>query len=337
MADVCANFDTDEDAVIQELLLTLSHIFGRRGARAADSEDMEKMLAKSQSMVYLPPMPKAAADILLKHNKNTLHTFSTYVKTFAEQYVDGEENELPLSKYRITGQDSKESGRLLPSLAFPSARSAFVALSGHGDSFETIHDLASSSRQGIFLQEAIIPHLAVHPDESRQPLNSYILDFFNHGDLKTLSIANGIRREDVWFVLNDFSMVLGTVCASLAVHLGLVPKGREADDEVLNVVGQGDDIENDEDDKEAALRTELLPNVNDARSVPAPQHATKRKVKVEESWDDAEDKLEEAEFIEEFVEDSRSAEEEYERLMTVYRALTGLRKAYDEKFKVIWA
>lgn len=316
---------------------------------------MAAKIEMSQSMVYLPPMPKAAADILLNHNADTLKIFTTYVKTFAEQYVEGSETDLPLNQYAAGDKkDSKANGAnkgaektspgldFLPSLPAPAARSAFVALSGHGDSFPTIADLCSSSRQGIFLESAIIPHLDLHPNESRQPLNSYVLDFYNHGDLKTLASINGIRREDVWFVLNDFSMVLGTICASLAVHLGLVPKGRDADDELLNVMGQGDDLENDKDEEEAAQAATLLPKVEEIRHQPgvsgqAPFVVRKKGGKVEESWNEAEDKLEEAEMVEEVLEERVGEDEEYERLMNVYRAITALRKAFDEKFKLIWA
>ncbi len=349
LADVCANFDEQPDAVIEELLLTFSHIFGRRPARVADSKSMATKIEKSQSMVYLPPMPKGAADILLKHNAETLKIFTTYVKTFSEQYGGREDNQLPLSHYSGGVEKTKSSANggakvdektdldFLNPLPAPNARSAFVALSGHGDSFSTVSDLCSSSRQGVFLEEAIIPHLDVHSVEARQPLNAYVLDFFNHGDLKALEKANGIRREDVWFVLNDFSMVLGTICASLAVHLGLVPRGRDADDELLNVMGQGDDMENDKDEEEAAQDATILPKVEAVQTVGTPHSQPKKRGKVEESWNDAEDKLEEAERVEEVLEERGTEDEEYERLMAVYRAISGVRKAFDEKFKVIWA
>lgn len=40
------------------------------------------------------------------------------------------------------------------------------------------------------------------------------LDFFKHGDVFTIERANGIRRADIWFLLNDFSMVLATIITS---------------------------------------------------------------------------------------------------------------------------
>lgn len=314
---------------------------------------MAESIRKSPSMVYLPPMPESASAILRKHNANTLSIFTTYVKTFAEQHVEGVENQLPLTQYAVGKQDvngvATANGGLagaknsaldfLPSLPAPNARSAFVALSGHGDAFTTISDLCSSSRQGIFLESAIVPHLTLHPAESRQPLNAYLLDFFNHGDLAALKEANGIRREDVWFVLNDFSLVLGTVCAALAIYLGLVPKGRDADDELLNVMGTGDAVENDQDEREAA-ESSLLPKVEEVRNVPAPVPAKRGpKTKIAEDWGEAEEAMQEEErWVAGVEERERGTDEvEYAGLMGVYRAMRKLKAEFDAKFKEIWA
>lgn len=46
------------------------------------------------------------------------------------------------------------------------------------------------------------------------PLLIGTIDFFKHGDVFTIERANGIRRADIWFLLNDFSMVLATIITS---------------------------------------------------------------------------------------------------------------------------
>ena len=61
---------------------------------------------------------------------------------------------------------------LVGSLDPTKVRSAFIALSGHGDEFESIPDLCRTARGGVFLEEAVIPHLDVYPDESKTPLNA---------------------------------------------------------------------------------------------------------------------------------------------------------------------
>ena len=83
-------------------------------------------------------------------------------------------------------------------------RSPFVALSGYSDEFDSISDLCSTVRSGVFLEEAVVPYLPIHP-ESTVPLNAYLYDFYKHGDITALERANKIRKSDVWFHLNGTS------------------------------------------------------------------------------------------------------------------------------------
>ena len=198
----------------------LSHLFGRRACREVDDEEEKQRIKRSPSIVYLPPMPKEAADILRQHNQKTLEIFTTYAKTFAAQHATDEERYLPLTHTPVgappsnspdgkalnghaapNGHAVKPTGStiadFLPSLPAPHARSAFVALSGLGDKFSTIEDLCSSTREGVFLESAVIPHLKLHPDETKFPLNAYLLDFYMHGSIVPLEDANGIRKSDV--------------------------------------------------------------------------------------------------------------------------------------------
>jgi hypothetical protein len=263
------------------MMLVLSHLFGRKVCKETDDPVAAEMIRRSLSMVYLPPLPEKAAALLRQHNANTLSVFTSYVKTFAQQHVKGEDRQLPLTNILVGSQDSTKTNvvttsklnghaprithissevsavttpfAFLHTLPAPHARSAFVALSGHSDDFVTITDLCTSARSGIFLESAVIPHLELHPDESRTPLNAYLLDFFTHGSIQPLEVANGIRRSDVWFDLNDFSLVLATIVASLAGYLGL-SKG-EVDEEILETMGTGDLAENDDDEEMAETST----------------------------------------------------------------------------------
>ena len=108
----------------------------------------------------------------------------------------------------MTAGGTDENIAISGSLPPTKVRSAFVALSGHGDDFESISDLCRTTRSGVFLEEAVIPHLDVYPDESKTPLNAYLYDFFMHGDLDALEKANGVKKADVWFLLNGQSLLL---------------------------------------------------------------------------------------------------------------------------------
>lgn len=95
--------------------------------------------------------------------------FTTYVKTFVDQHIKTNDDKLPLTGITAGGSDDRTIPGSLPPCK---VRSSFVALSGHGDHFESISDLCRTTRSGIFLEEAVIPHLDVYPDESKAPLNA---------------------------------------------------------------------------------------------------------------------------------------------------------------------
>ena len=89
-----------------------------------------------------------------------------------------------------------------------------IALSGHGDHFHSVSDLCDTVRSGVFLEKAVVPHLDMG-EELAKPLNAYLYDFYQHGQVHALQEANRIRRSDVWFLWNGFSLVLATIVASL--------------------------------------------------------------------------------------------------------------------------
>jgi hypothetical protein len=81
---LCADIHEKPQAVLRQLMLVMAHLFGRRPCRQSDSEFIEKIVNRSPSVVFLPELPKEAANILQEHNQETLETFTTYVKTFAK-------------------------------------------------------------------------------------------------------------------------------------------------------------------------------------------------------------------------------------------------------------
>lgn len=141
-------------------------------------------------------MPKAAKDALSTHNAETLTVFKAYAKTYINQYLHYEDNKLPLTKYNIGSEVVLD----IPASACgpsPVVRSAFVALSGHGDEFPIISELCNTVRSGVFLEEAIMPYLPIYREESDPSLNAYLLDFFKHGDIRTIEHANKIQALEI--------------------------------------------------------------------------------------------------------------------------------------------
>ena len=236
--ELCSGVHHSQSKVLRTLMLVMAHLFGRHKCRDADAEYIERFVKRSPSIVFLPPMPEGASKAIKKHNRETLATFRTYVETFVEQHVNHPDDTLPLSKLQVGGSDtlSLEESASIGALPPVKIRSPFVALSGHGDTFSQITDLCATVRSGVFLEKEVVPHIDLYPEESASPLNAYLYDFYMHGDITALEAANGVRKSDVWFVLNDFSMILATIVTSLANLLKLP----NSDVNMMDVVGGGD-------------------------------------------------------------------------------------------------
>jgi superfamily II RNA helicase len=340
---LCADIDNDEENVVNTLMLVMSHLFGRVYCRKSDAEYREKVVKPSSSTVFLAPLPEDAANVLNEHGKQTLDIFSTYVRTFVDQHVPKADDTLPLTARHVGSSSAGPASALEVSLPTTKIRSPFVALSGHTDNFKSIRELCRSVRSGVFLEESAIPHVAMLSQDLDIPLNAYLVDFFKHGDVKTLEKANGIRRGDVWFMLNDFSLVLATIITSL---LNFMKLKVGSDMDFLDTMGELDTIEEAEDETVAVKE--------DGEAVPAPSEApkamptiAKKTAKKADSWEDMAD---EEEVIEK---DFNAATAKFEQLsfdsaawegqggekglLKVLKAFQKLHSEFNMKFKAMWA
>ncbi|KAH0541683.1 hypothetical protein FGG08_003846 [Glutinoglossum americanum] len=344
--DLCANIEEKPQLVLRQLMLVMSHLFGRRPCRQSDREFVEEIVRKSPSVVFLPPLPEKAAKVLHQHNKETLETFTTYVKTFAKQHLKSDDRTLPLTGLKLGGSTPAEALDPLPATT---ARSHFVALSGHSDTFTSIADLCSSTRSGIFLEKSVIPQLDIQSDT---PLNAYLYDYFMHGAVQPLETANGIRRGDIWFLLNDFSLVLATIVTSLTNFMKL---DRMDDDAVMaDIAGQGDEMEEVADEKaeEAAegsadkLSSSKLP-IRSKSPEPVRKIQQKKKEAVPDTWEGEEDIIADKEETAAAAADEESWGDSSEKsdvppttedgLLNVLQAFKRLKGEFDEKFRAMWA
>ncbi|KAI9838157.1 MAG: hypothetical protein M1837_002619 [Sclerophora amabilis] len=343
---LCADIDTQQEQTMRTLMLVLSHLFGRRPCRRADAEFIKEIVKKSPSVVFLPPLPEEARSILVKHNEETLDTFATYVRTFSLQHLTEDERKLPLSGMSAGSDHRKTDLSLLEPSPATISRSAFVALSGHGDSFQSIDDLCSSARQGVFLEKSVIPHLDT---DNETPLNAYLYDFYMHESVKPLEQANGISSSDVWFLLNDFSMVLATIVASLANFM----KGDGQDQmDMSEVQGSGDAAEMLQDEAIAEAEEAAAASKDTKKDEPPPKEASSSQVKKKEAvlddWD--EEDLEDLKISpgEQHAQDRGSGgvpgqpydawnESGDQGLKNVHRAMQLLKADFETKFKTIWS
>ncbi|KAL8938825.1 MAG: hypothetical protein Q9216_003685 [Gyalolechia sp. 2 TL-2023] len=366
--DLCSEIDTAESRVLRTLMIVLAHLFGRRPCKHSDQEYIEEIVKRSPSVVFLPPLPASASRILQRHNRQTLDIFTTYVRTFVDQHIHTPDHTLPLTGLSVGAPSDNNEEDTTPPASFlpppssaPKIRSPFVALSGHNDTFPSIPSLCRTVRSGVFLEESVIPHLDVYPDESDTPLNAYLYDFYMHGDIDALERANGVRKSDVWFLLNDFSLVLATIMTSLAGYMKIPDV--DAAGNMEDLVGGGDEGVNKE---EEALETaaadsgygsagesvsDLISSVSEIGLGGKGKDKGKKKV-VEEDWEMEADKQQEEEeeekaWDDDDDDDDSEEEEEQEQPKTVkemekgfldiYKAFSKLKKEFDEKFRAMFA
>ncbi|CAA7261143.1 unnamed protein product [Cyclocybe aegerita] len=222
----------DAQQAKKDFMIVLCNLFGRRNLSRifGRKSNIDALTKELPSMIVLPPLPEIARTALLDHDKQILQIFQGYALAYATQYAAtlGPDVTLPLSKlqYAAKSGDIQEDSVFLTHLKEnairPSIRSLFVATSGIGDSFHSVLELTQTALSGLKLYSHAIPSMSqfvVGPDNEydilEHGLNAYILDFWIHGQVTTLARANGIRRGDIWYNLQDFYLTLLAIRASL--------------------------------------------------------------------------------------------------------------------------
>lgn len=235
-------------------------------------------------MVILPALPKDAKKVLQQHDRDILSVFSGYAMTYATQHSDtlGPDTELPLSGSIRTRPSSSSTPfhiHLRRSAIDVRVRSLFAANSGHEDTFNTVEELSQTARDKMHLNRYAIPAMTKFipsKEKSSLVLNAYLLDFFIHGQTAALKKANGIRGNDVWYLLEDFSLTLKTIRANVIRLLEAASKltttdagleeNDEEDDELDSGYGTYDSGDIGGEAEEQSQETHLLarlPGVSD--------------------------------------------------------------------------
>ncbi|CAJ2502285.1 Uu.00g096790.m01.CDS01 [Anthostomella pinea] len=164
-------------------------------------------------------------------HKNPIDTLRNLALVIAHLF-----NRIPArvgSKYHPGTLDPAVSNLLLPRLP-KGAEDILVSnnnetLRKYSRRMQSIHDLCSSVRNGVFLEESAVPYIPIWPHDTDTRLNSYIYTFFKSGDYAALTRDHKIKKGDVWFLLKEFSLVLATVVTSLTNFIE--PDGSMDDDD----------------------------------------------------------------------------------------------------------
>ena len=297
----------------RELMILLSHLFGRRYLpRAyASATYLQTITRKSPSTVVLPPLSTDARKILIEHEEHIKHVFTGYALAYVSQHAEelGQDMRLPFSGESIcpissTAPSTPFTLRLRDTAVTPVARSPFVATSGHGDNFRSVKELTITSRQGLHLNEYVIPTMRQFTsvpgqDDEEFALNAYLLDFYTHGQTAALKAANGIRDGEMWYVLQEFTLTLKAIRTGLAQLL-------------LKASANGPQTSDDRDDVDVASALDSgFASMDPAEADPdiegSEQGEFKRPVGVSD------------------------------RDWRVYEVVNALATEFDEKFRAMWA
>ncbi|KAL2701010.1 hypothetical protein AAEP93_007829 [Penicillium crustosum] len=356
LQDLCQDIETKPKRTVHTLMLVMAHLFGRIPLRASTLEWFQNAEKKPSSIVALPPLPRKAASALRAHNRQVLDVYTGYVSTFVKQHIKEPDCLLPFSGTKCGGESSaKKLGFSQFDHISPSIVSPFFALSGNGDQCNTVFELSQMVRSGVWIEDSVIPYVAIDGNENATPLNAYLYDFFKHGNVSQLETANRIRRGDVWFVLNDFSLTLATIKTSIE---GFLKPGGNIGADMLDVAGGGDDYENLVDDKavdqiEAENAGKLVVKPDNKQTMPAapiPSSRPKAKKVVMDSWedemDDEDDESEEeaiaaskdtANGLSSKTTQEKPVDNSHRSMFLVAKAFKELHNEFDTKFKAMWA
>ncbi|KAG8504607.1 putative ATP-dependent RNA helicase DDX60, partial [Galemys pyrenaicus] len=234
--------------VMEELLLVLAHLFGRRYFPARFQEANIKFY---QSKVFLEDLPEDFDAALQEYNKNISEDFASFLLIVSKLADMKQEFELPLSKIDFTGKKCEDSQLVCHLMNCKEGRAAvspFFCLSGNSDSdllqsetpkhkglqlsqIENKNSRCSRNfsklRENIFMQ-AIVGTISISHQQApvlmaqkydsqgrRMPLNAYALDFYKHGSLKGLTQDNRMNEGDAYLMLKDFALIIQSISISL--------------------------------------------------------------------------------------------------------------------------
>ncbi|KAH7332993.1 hypothetical protein B0J17DRAFT_677146 [Rhizoctonia solani] len=323
---LCSNYRGNPRETEKNIIHLVATLFARLPLPyfSSSQEVLQRLRSSLPSLIQLPPLPTYIQEALKQYNAETLEIFSTYAITYAHQHLgNSPDSLLPLSRRGV-----EPSGTLAESVVVDAlgellfqdltARSAFVANSGHNDHFKSVAELCRSTRSGLHLNSHNVPNF-----DYEAPVNAYALDYWQHESVRPLVEANGIRTGEVWFVLQNFSMALAAILASLRVLL-IDRVVQPISDSELEVKSKPKATSwDDETSEEEEEKIGKLPK-------------TEEEIAIDDEGDGNDELLAEGGLMDELEISSRPdgvPEEDW----LVYAAFQSVTKEFDLKWKKMWA
>jgi len=220
-----------DEARNQALLNVLANIlYPLELSRVAQARHVEE---PGLSSVVLDPLPAAMQAHLTEYNSWVLRLMSSCARRYSalrttalppSWVLPGTTAEMAdaLKAKAANHQTGGESHSVIASLQAMrmkvSARSAFIAVSGHADQFQDVNDLISCTREGMFFESALIPVYGC--DYTK---NAYLVDFYKHGQRRPLVEENGLRDSELYQRIYDFCHALKVIKEAMVRRVGEGP------------------------------------------------------------------------------------------------------------------
>ncbi|PWN20712.1 P-loop containing nucleoside triphosphate hydrolase protein [Microstroma glucosiphilum] len=252
--NVAFSASVDRVAAVDEMVVILSHLFASR-----KSNPTRRFAAGERP---LPPLPQEARKVLgALHDQavNAYLNFTASVKNSAEQVMD--DSKLPLSAVSFGGSPD-DVGIVSPdSRKSRVSQSSFAAMAGSSEALSAELGLVQA---GSSISHRVVPFFERILDPS--PKNAYVLDFFRHGHLQSLSDDSGLPGETfAWAALNDFWHVLLSLRSVLEILLKTASRSKGREGTATGASSEADweestgfyyDEEGDADPEDDAQRTD---------------------------------------------------------------------------------
>jgi superfamily II RNA helicase len=207
--NICYNKKLNKEQKKKQLLITLSTIFDPREIHSSMYKHIKEN--KTASKIVLETPPQSVIDAIAAHNARIIQTFLNTRRSIPP--ANATEAILPLSKIRHTLKGQAPTTALQRHLhstrVLTQLRDPFSVLSGASDEFSSVKEICACIPD---IDEGMLPVFKYSPGVL---LNRYILDFYEHKQLKLLEEVNRLNTGDSYDLTNNFRLLLRAISAIL--------------------------------------------------------------------------------------------------------------------------
>ncbi|KAG8504604.1 putative ATP-dependent RNA helicase DDX60 [Galemys pyrenaicus] len=204
--------------VMEKLVIVLANLFGRKYLPPC----VEDHKRKSDSVVILDGLPQKCAKVIEAYNKGIQNNFVSFLLTISKLADLKKEHQLPLSEIGEECKDSQLVSHLMPGTESRTAVSPFACLSNVTDkNLFDINTLSDVMLRTIDVNVRNIPLFRLNKLDStgrKYPLNAYLLDFYKHGSLYSLTGDNQMDEGDAYLMLKDFALIIQSISICISIH-----------------------------------------------------------------------------------------------------------------------